>query len=213
MIMKIKKIIALVLAFCLCFAFAACDGTTDGGSGSGKKSSSKSEGVPGSSKFVGRWEKCFYSNSDDPSFEEYAELTLLFGGGLQYIEFYSNGTGRTSCYVGSICDGGGVPFKWSYDEETKELRITAAVKSDDDPSGYDTLGKVIRDPAPKKSYILSKYDTGSHESVEFEERIETVSYPFLYWEPMAKVESDEFVDNRDLKCPEAFAAIDKELAE
>ena len=54
--MKIKKIIALLLAFCLCFAFAACDGTTDGGSGSGKKSSSKSEGVPGSSKFVGRWE-------------------------------------------------------------------------------------------------------------------------------------------------------------
>lgn len=205
--MKIKKVVALVLAFCLCFAFAACDGTTDGGSGSGKKSSSKSEGVPGSSKFVGRWEKCYYRNSGESSFDEYAELSLLSEGGMQYIEFYSNGTGRTTCYVDDICEGGGVPFKWSYDEETKELKIISALESDEEPNGYDTLDKVIRGIELKKSYITA--DSSS----EFEERIETVSYPFLYWEPMAKVESDEFVDNRDLKCPEAFAAIDKELAE
>ena len=218
---KMKKLLSISLASCFCLAFAACSGntgeTTDNngsGNGSANNSVTQTEELSGAAKFVGRWEKGFYNNADDPSFEQYDELTLETGGGLTYVEFYSNGTGKTDYYVGSICDGGGCPFKWSYDEANNELIMTIAVTDDEDPSGYHTLVADVYDPTPKKAYIFGEYDTATYESVEYSEKVETVSICFFeHYEPMAKVESDAFVDNPDLGCPDAFSAIDARLAE
>lgn len=219
---KMKKLLSILLAGCLCLSFAACSGNTgettgsngSADNGSANNSATQTEELSGAVKYVGRWEKCFYNNSDDPSFEEYNELTLETNSGLRYVEFYSNGTGKTSYYDGTICNGGGSPFKWTYDEENNKLTMTTAVADDEEPSGYYVYNKDVYDPTPKKAYILGEYDPSGHESVDYTEKVETISVCFYqHHEPMAKVDSDAFVDNPDLGCPDAFSAIDARLAE
>lgn len=210
--MKIKKIIALVLTFCLCFACAACGLDAKNDKDNDKNAPHKADGVAGSSVYVGKWVRGDIRNNGEPSFDEYYELTIGVGYSEYYFEFYSNGTGRTNFYGGTVCDGGGDPFMWSYNAETGKLRFTVATEEED--GGYEIHDRHARVATPKKAFIMAENDGYNQIYKELDEKIETVC--FCYYidsDQYAKVDSDEFVDNRDLGCPEAFAAIDKALAE
>ena len=203
------KFITVILCAVLVFSLAGCGNSSNGVNNSPENS----DGAPENSikgKFVGRWEQSYLNNSDDESFEQYDAVTLNYPN--RYIELYSNGKGVTNYFVGDYCNGDGVAFEWdiAYDDfyDKELLFIYYAVEEDEcDEFGFKTNETSSYDLSFKSAKIMGEEIELDTPVEKYETPVETTSFRFFeQYRPFVKV--DNFTDNRDLDCENAFKSID-----
>lgn len=203
------KFITAVFCIALLLSFAGCGNSSDKENNSPKQSD-VSSGNSIKDKFVGRWEQSYLTNSDDESFEQYDAVNLDWEN--RYVELYSNGKGVTNYYVGDYCNGDSVAFEWevAYDDfyDKDQLFIYYAVEDDEcDEFGFRThesLSKALNFKDAKIEGEDVERDTPAN---KFEKPVETISFRFYdNYKPFVKV--DDFTDNKDLGCENAFKSID-----
>lgn len=215
-----KRFSALALIAAMILAVTGCGSsanTADNADKSSSGNSSVSSHGNSAEDFVGRWEQCQLNNSDEESFEQYDAVTLDWE--KRYIELYSNGKGVTNYYVGDYCNGDSVVFEWEvvYDDirDKDILYIYYAVEEDEcDEFGFRTMRTWPNDMNFKDAKIEGKQEERNATATEFESPVDTVSFRFFdseYYMPFVKV--DNFTDNPDLGCGDAFKSIESYRAD
>lgn len=202
------KFITAALCAVLAFCFAGCGNSADGEKSSPEQSNVSTENSI-NDKFVGRWEQSYINNSDDESFEQYDAVTLNYEN--IYIELYSNGKGVTNYYVGDYCNGDGVAIEWevAYDDlyDKDQLFIYYAVEDDEcDEFGFRTHESLSKALNFKDAKIEGDKFERNTPAEMYETPIETISFRF-YEDHRPFVKVDDFIDNKDLGCENAFKSI------
>lgn len=208
-----RKLIALALSTTLVLSFSSCGSSDNVDKNSSENSEISSDSNP-ADKLVGRWEQSYLNNSDDESFEQYDSVTLDWE--KRYIELYSNGKGVTDYMVGDYCNGG-VALEWevAYDDfyDKEVLRIYYAVEDDDcDEFGFKSNSRNEINLNFKDAKIEGKEEERNVPVEKYESPIETISFRFFEdYKPFVKV--DDFTDNPDLGCENAFKSIESYRAD
>lgn len=211
-----KKLVSVLCIMALAVSIVGCGGAKDTDKNTDKDAGSKTEeqggdsvdkeesNVPGAD-LVGRWEQCYATTDDgEDGFAIDRDMKVY------YVEFYSDGTGKTNFYISHDDD---IVFEWAIEDDEwasdenapKIIGIYSAHEpSDDEPkdaNGYRVLGSAFGG-----AYVLQDKKAENGDPVKLCNVLGGA-------DRFIKVDAPDFKDERPAGYDKAFESIDSYRAD